>query len=139
MGMIPPVTNREFQSVIDSMNKNAAPGSDGISPQLLLQSMPILRPVLFLIMQSCLTLGFFPKPWKEVKVVVIGKPGKDSYDSLGSFRPISLTGCLSKILEGLVLGRLTWFARAQSWFSDSQHGFDGALDGDCGPFADVRH
>jgi hypothetical protein len=74
-------------------------------------------------MNSCFQLSFFPDAWRSSKVLIIGKPNKPSYDSLNSFRPISLINNFAKILEKIILGRLQWFAKNENWFSSNQHGF----------------
>ena len=66
---------------------------------------------------------FFPVSWKISKVVVIGKPNKQDYTSLNSFRPISLVGNFAKIFEKIILGRLYWTAHKFEWLSSNQHGF----------------
>jgi hypothetical protein len=40
--------------------------------------------------------------WRQVKVVFIPKPGRNSYCGLRDFRPISLTSFLLKTMERLV-------------------------------------
>ena len=47
-------------------------------------------------------LGYIPKSWRRVKVIFIPKPGRQTYTETSSFRPISLTSFLLKILERLV-------------------------------------
>ena len=49
----------------------------------------------------------------------MGKP----LDSPASFRPISLTCCVSKLFEHIVLSRLLFFLESNSIFSPSQAGF----------------
>jgi hypothetical protein len=49
-----------------------------------------------------LGLGYVPAIWRQVKVVFIPKPGKNSYTGPRDFRPISLTSFLLKTLERLV-------------------------------------
>ena len=70
-----------------------------------------------------LYIVFFPEKWKISKVNIIGEPNKQRYSDLQSFRPISLAGSFSKILEKIILGRLQWLAKSQDWLSPDQHGF----------------
>jgi hypothetical protein len=121
--LTPALSNWEFESAIASLNPNSAPGADGISASLLTLCIPLIKPYLLLILNACLALCFFPDVWKISKVVVIGKPNKLDYSTLNSFRPISLVGNLSKILEKIILGRLSWFAQNLEWLSHNQHGF----------------
>jgi hypothetical protein len=47
-------------------------------------------------------MGYVPAIWRQVKVVFICKPGKNSYTGPRDLRPISLTSFLLKTLERLV-------------------------------------
>ena len=81
----PPISDWEFESASKTLNSKSAPGSDGISADLLLCSLPVIKPLLFKILNACLLLSFFPNIWKLSKVVVIGKPNKPDYSTLNSF------------------------------------------------------
>ena len=50
--------------------------------------------------------GKLPEIWKSVDVKFLRKAGKTDYNSTSSYRPISLTSCLVKILERIITGRL---------------------------------
>lgn len=120
---IPPITFEEFQLAVQSLNRKSAPGLDGLTSEILMDCLPPIKSQLLNIMNSCFQLETFPEIWKRSKVLIIGKPNKASYNSLKSFRPITLVNSMSKILEKLILNRLTWLAKTQSWLCDSQHGF----------------
>ena len=55
------------------------------------------------IRRACKAFGYIPLIWRKSKVVFIPNPGKNTYDEAKSFRPISLTSHLLKILEKLIL------------------------------------
>jgi hypothetical protein len=74
-------------------------------------------------LNACILHSFFPEKWKISKFNIIGKPNKQSYSELQSFRPINLAGSFSNILEKIILGRLQWLAKSQDWLSPDQHGF----------------
>ena len=121
--MVPSVSNWEFEAAVSSMIPKTSSGPDGISPALVLLCMPLIKIRLMLILNACLSLCFFPSQWKSAKVSIIGKQNKKVYDSLHSFRPISLGNTLSKLMEKIILNRLSWFASSGNWFSKDQHGF----------------
>ena len=69
-----------------------------------------------------LTLHSFPSIWKTSSIIPIHKMGKP-LDSPASFRPISLTSCVSKLFEGIILFRLLFYLESNSILSPCQAGF----------------
>ena len=120
---IPRITNWELDAAIASLNTKSAAGFDGLTTAMVVHCLPIIKPYLMLILNAYIVHSFFPEKWKISKVNIIGKPNKQSYSDLQSFRPISLAGSFSKILEKIILGRLQWLAKSQDWLSPDQHGF----------------
>lgn len=51
---------------------------------------------------ASLLLGYIPKSWRQVRVVFIPKANKNDKTSPKSFRPISLTSIILKIMEKLL-------------------------------------
>jgi hypothetical protein len=77
--------------------------------------------------------GSYPEEWRTALTAPIQKPGKDP-ENPGSYRPISLTSCLRKVMEKMVYRRLVHIlekrtdtrptVRFQTWEIDdicSQH------------------
>ena len=64
----------------------------------------------------------FPSIWKTSSIIPIHKMGKP-LDSPASFRPISLTSCVSKLFERIILSRLLFFMESNSILSPRQAGF----------------
>ena len=56
--------------------------------------------------QCLLSLAYFPKAWRRVKVIALTKPGKDAYDTPRAYRPIRLLSNVGKILEALMNYRI---------------------------------
>ena len=63
-----------------------------------------------------------PTAWKHAIVRPILKPGKDRND-LNSYRPIALTNTFSKLIEKLIVNRLTWYLEKNQLLNPSQSGF----------------
>ena len=61
----------------------------------------------------------FPSIWKTSSIIPIHKMGKP-LDSPASFRPISLTSCVSKLIECIILSRLLFFLESNSVLSPRQ-------------------
>ena len=68
------------------------------------------------------SLHSFPFIWKTSSIIPIHKMGKP-LDSPASFRPISLTSCISKLFERIILSRLLFFLESNSILSSRQAGF----------------
>jgi hypothetical protein len=96
------VTYQRVGWVIDSFAPYKSPGMDGIFPDLLQEGREVLIPYLVRILRACLATGHVPAIWRQVKVVFIPKPGRNSYCGPRDFRPISLTSFLLKTMERLV-------------------------------------
>ena len=64
----------------------------------------------------------FPSCWKPTTIIPIHKPGKPT-SSPSSFNPISLTPCISKVFERLILSRLTFHPESNHLLSTCQAGF----------------
>ena len=76
---------------------------------------------LSLLNQSWLS-GRLPSSWKKATVIPIPKKGIPS-SAPSSYRPISLTSTLCKLLERVVAGRLRLFLERRNLFNSSQAGF----------------
>ena len=63
-----------------------------------------------------------PKAWKHAIILPIPKPNKDTSDP-SSYRPISLTSVICKLMERLVTNRLTWHLEKNSLLTNAQSGF----------------
>lgn len=66
--------------------------------------------------------GTFPRNWRKSLLVPILKPGKDPKNP-ENYRPISLTCCLSKVLEKMISRRLMWYLETKKVLSIYQAGF----------------
>ena len=69
-----------------------------------------------------LSLHSFPSIWKTFSIISIYKMGKP-LDSPASFRPISLTSCVSKLFERIILSRLLFVLESNFILSPRQAGF----------------
>lgn len=79
-----------------------ATGKDNIFPALIQNSLDHLFKPICKLFSASIAYGYIPEAWRLVKVVFIPKPGKASYNLAKSFRPISLTSSLLKMLERLI-------------------------------------
>jgi hypothetical protein len=120
----PLTDDQEIKSCIDSLPSHKAPGLDRISNLLLKHAASVPR---FLSLSSNLfnsiySSSYYPSAWKVGKVILIPKPGKDPTIP-GNSRPITLLSNLSKILERILLKRLSSHAEESNIIRPEQLGF----------------
>jgi len=117
-----PFDLHELRRALREVKKHSAPGADRISYEML-QKLPkcSIKAVLKLYNQVWIN-GDFPVSWRHSVVLPVLKPGKDPKNA-ASYRPISLTPTLCKIMEKLVTTRLTYFAEKNNILNNIQSGF----------------
>jgi hypothetical protein len=86
----------DVHNLANSLKLRKACGLDGI-PNECLRHLP-RKPLVHLthLFNHCLRLSYFPKPWKEAKVMTLPKPGKDP-KLPQNLRPISLLSTSGKL------------------------------------------
>ncbi|KOB69917.1 reverse transcriptase [Operophtera brumata] len=112
-----------IQELENSIKKtDTAPGSDEISFSMI-KHMPLIgKNTLVNLYNIFLYSGFVPTQWRQVKIIPIPKPGRES-NSDSALRPISLISCLCKIFHSILNKRLEWYFEKQLMFSDNMVGF----------------
>lgn len=118
-----PVHAEEVRYLLDSLEPRKAPGPDGIPPALLKLASHDLAPSLALIFNSSLQLGVFPTAFRIANITPVLKDKHGDRVAPANYRPISLTSVLGKVLEKLVLKRVTEHWQEESIFHDNQFGF----------------
>ena len=122
----PPFTSHELHSALSRIKKNSAAGPDKLDGYLTLKSISS-NPEFFLkIYNECLRLECFPSPWKAGHAFAIPKCSLSVHSDVVSpknFRPITLLNIMGKILERLLLTRLSWKSENNNWLHHNQHGF----------------
>jgi hypothetical protein len=96
------VTYRRVEWAIDSFAPYKSSGVDGIIPALLQKGQEALITYLVRIFRACLSIGYVPPIWRQVKVVSIPKPGRNSYSRPRDYIPTSFTSFLLKPMKRLM-------------------------------------
>ena len=120
--MLLPITITEFKQKLGLAKSSSAPGSDGITYGLLKVCPDILFVKLIEILNFCMLIGYFPKQWRDAKVIMLQKPGKD-HTSPKNYRPISLLPAISKVFERLISMRLVEFLEQNNLLNKYQAGY----------------
>ena len=63
-----------------------------------------------------------PRAWRNALIKPLLKEGKDAKDTV-SYRPISLTSCMGKILEKVIANRLIYVLEERNLLNPNQAGF----------------
>jgi hypothetical protein len=80
------------------------------------------RTTLLKLLNISLNTGYLPTDWKNAAVVPILKPNKPA-NLPESYRPISLTSCLGKLMERIINNRLKWYIEKNRLLPIFQTGF----------------
>jgi hypothetical protein len=96
----------ELNGAVKQLHPRKAPGPDHIATLMIRELLHEDLKAILHLLNAITRLGHWPRPLKRAKIIMILKPGKDPTD-VTSYRPISLLTVISKILEKLILSRLT--------------------------------
>ena len=112
----------EFLAAASNLSSSTATGPDKVA-YLMLKHLPRSgMDFLLYIFNLSWSLHSFSSIWKTSSIIPIHKMGKP-LDSLASFRPISLTSCVSKLFERIILSHLLFFLESNSILSPRQADF----------------
>ena len=109
----------EFQSAIKKMKGKGAAGLDNILLSFLKSLGPLTFQELLSIFNSSFSLALCPGVWRIATIISLLKAGK-SLSEVASFRPISLTSRVVKLLEHILADRLDYIAETNNLFSRFQ-------------------
>jgi hypothetical protein len=116
-----PISNSELIDIAKKLKPRKAPGPDGIPNEALKILVKRFPSVFRDTLQKCLDDCIFPDIWKKQKLVLLPKPSKAG--DTNAYRPICLLDSPGKLLEAVILRRLTAYTEASKGLSNKQHGF----------------
>ncbi|KAM7314562.1 hypothetical protein ISCGN_004346 [Ixodes scapularis] len=121
-GMDRPFSLGELNWAIHKSKTRSAPGPDNVTPATLRNLPDETRLQLLDWINAIWVSGELPQAWKHSIVVPIPK-GNKARNTIKNFRPISLTSCVCKTMERMVLARLDWYLENSNAFHPAQTGF----------------
>ena len=111
---------RELECILAKI-KNTTPGEDGVTYGMI-KNMPVkAKEFLLRVFNRFFRESYFPPIWNRSTVIPIPKPGKNP-NSPKSYRPISLTSCLCKLMERLINERFMEFLIMHRILTPAQSG-----------------
>ena len=117
-----PFSFAEFLAAASNLSSSSATGPDKVAYPMLKHLPRSGMDFLLYIFNLSWSSHSFPSIWKTSSIIPIYKMGKP-LDSPTSFRPISLTFCVSKLFERIILFLLLFFLESNSILSLRQAGF----------------
>ena len=117
-----PFSPAEFLAAASNLTPSTATSSDKCAYPMLKHLPRSGMDLLLYIFNLSWSSHSFPSIWKTFFIIPIHKMGKP-LDSPASFRPISLTSCVSKLFERIILSRLLFFLESNCILSPRQAGF----------------
>ena len=112
----------EFLAAASNFSSSTATCPDKVAYPMLKHLSPPGMDFLLHIFNLSSTLHSFPSIWKASSIIPIHTMGKP-LDSPASFRPISLTSCVSKIFQHIILSRILFFLKSNFILSPQKAGF----------------
>jgi ribonuclease HI/exonuclease III len=112
----------EMERVIEETKNNKAAGEDEIPYELIKHLGRKAKELLLAIYNRCWAGEEIPSKWLTAIIKPLLKEGKDQKKTI-SYRPVSLTACLGKILEKMVADRLMHVLESRRLLNDNQAGF----------------
>ena len=116
------ITMEEMERVINETNNNRAAGQDDIPYEFLQHLGPRAKEMLLYLYRKCWRGEGYPTMWRTASIKPLLKEGKDSKKT-ASYRPISLTSCMGKVLEKIIADRLVFVLETRNLLSHNQAGF----------------
>lgn len=122
-GRIPLITQKEVNREIKfNLRIGKAPGYDLLTGEILKQLPKKAIVKLTHLFNAVIRLRHVPSAWKVAEVIMLPKPGKPPNEAK-SYRPISLLPIISKLMERLLLRRMTPIIESRNLIPDHQFGF----------------
>ena len=117
------LSNSIISKALKSLKPKKAPGIDEIRNEMIKASWDHIGKNIIHVFKECLTFSYCPDAWKISKAVILAKPGKDDYQNPKSFRIISLTSNIQKLLEKCILIYLEECIKIDKQLTKNQFGF----------------
>ena len=105
-------TPEELAAALKTVKAGKAGGPYGLLKHLPLNT----QKELLFILNASWTTGWCPQAWRTATIVLFLKKEKDP-QAVSSYRPIALTSTIRKLLERLIVNRLSWWLEAKSLLS----------------------
>ena len=101
------ISMEELNYAMKKLKQKKSTGPDGLTNEMLMNAGKPALYKLLEIFNKTMQEGSLPQSWKEATMIPIHKKGKSKTEAT-SYRPISLTSCVVKLLERIINARMKW-------------------------------
>ena len=115
-------TRRELDDSLKKCKLRKAPGPDDVTNEMLVQLGDASRGILLHLINKTWESGTLPTIWKSANITPILKKDKPK-SKVSSYRPISLTSCICKVMERMINRRLYSWLEKSGKLHKNQAGF----------------
>ena len=115
-----PLTIEELKLALQTCTSKS-PGPDTL-PYIFIQKFTNEQLTQLLNFYNYIYSNGFPEQWREGIIIPLPKPNKPT-TQCDSYRPITLTNCLSKLMEKILNRRLQHYLESINFYSTTQSGF----------------
>lgn len=115
----------EVRAVLQTLNSRSAAGPDKVTNKALRNLSDAAITALTRYFNTCWRNGRLPRQWKTAKTVLLPKQGKPPH--IDNLRPISLTSCVGKVLEHVLLNRWQRYLEGSALYPNTIIGFRAKL------------
>ena len=117
-----PFNARELEDALKALKDKKSHGPDKIANEMLKHMGPKAKSKLIGLYKNSWKERIVPQKWREAVMVPIYKKGKERSKTT-SYRPISLTSCVGKLMERLINSRHVWHLEKRNILIPEQAGF----------------
>ncbi|CAC5415242.1 unnamed protein product [Mytilus coruscus] len=117
------ISKDEVEAAIRRLRTGTAPGPDQQFAKFFRHAGEKFTEAIVTMMNIIWQKGEIPTEWKMADVKFLRKPGKTSYYSSSSYRPISLTCVICKLMERVILERIVVYIEGHRLIDLTQEGF----------------
>ena len=115
------ITVAVVEKLLNKLNPYKAPGPNNLQPRILRELNCQIAPVLCNTFKVSLRTGTVPDDWKLANVTPIHKKGSRQLPE--NYRPVSLTCICCKLMEHILVSRISKHLDRYGILNDSQYGF----------------
>ncbi|KAF0297157.1 putative RNA-directed DNA polymerase from transposon BS [Amphibalanus amphitrite] len=121
-GACQPFSRQEMRTQLSKLKMKKAPGADDVCAEHLKHLGPVAQAALLHVINKSWSSAEVPSVWRRAIIIPIPKVGKDPQE-VTSYRPISLTSHVAKLMERMVAARLTHLLERDNIIPAEQVGF----------------